>query len=862
MKRLGSAAFLLIAISGLAFANSRVRSVRGARLDLQRIAASFEHTCTIFEDGTVHCWGANDHGQLGDGSISASKSLPVKVSGVNSANSVAVGYRHSCAVRWPGVVVCWGDNTFGQLGNGTFSSSPTAMQTKSLDSVKAIVAGGFHTCALRSDGTVWCWGDNSDGDLGVGSTTVTFSAPVKAQLPLPAVAITAGIAHTCAVLVDGSARCWGLNSDYQLGDGTTTVRRVPVTVNDGGVALSNAVDIVAGSYHTCALRSTGKMSCWGRGSSGQLGYGQLGNGFFPNDLLLISSVVAIGAGDTHTCALFVSGNVTCWGDNTSGQLGTGDHNPQASAISAVNVPGFSNGVEITAGSQYTCALDGHGIAQCWGRAVEGELGNGTTNSSALPVTTTGVSGSIGGRFLATGSDTNCAGRGSGVLSCWGEGDVGQLGNGSRVNASPNPVNVSTGVLLVGATLGARHACGLGADGTAECWGDNDHGDVGNNSTTEQDSPVSVLNGVTALATGVSHTCAVRVDGSVRCWGSNFFGQLGNGSFGGDSLTPANASLDHVVSIAAAGDTTCAVRDNGTVSCWGAGFFGTLGNGSPGTNSGVPVPVTGLNNAVAVSGGNESFCALLANGAVDCWGANDSGQLGNSDTQQRNVPDTVSGLQDAVAVDMGDDHACAVRAEGSAVCWGANSSGDLGSATGDPSLVPVPVIASFATVNGVQIPIKLSSVVGISAGAAHTCALLAYGQPVCWGGNFSGEIGDGTFTNRPRPTAVNSYTANVAPVSNLERNGRFAVVTVLINCPTGGEAHVHLTLTQGAIFGTDSKVQACEGGLVQTPFTLSARGPSVFQPGAATAQVEALIEDSGEITQDQHWTRDVTLIPTP
>ena len=861
MKRLGSVALLLIGISGVAFANSRLRSVRGARLNLQRIAASFEHTCTIFDDGTVHCWGANDHGQLGDGSVSASKSLAVQATGVNSADSVAVGHRHSCALRWPGVVVCWGDNTLGQLGNGTFSSSPTAVQTTSLDNVKAIAAGGFHTCALRSDGTVWCWGDNSDGDLGVGSAAITFSSPVKAQLPLPAVAITAGTAHSCAVLVDGSARCWGLNSDYQLGDSTNTVRRVPVTVSDGGVALSNAVDIVAGSYHTCALRSTGTMSCWGRGSSGQLGYGQLGNRFFPNDLLPISSVVAIGTGDTHTCALFVSGDVTCWGDNTSGQLGTGNYNPQPSAINGVHPPGFSNGVELTAGSQYTCALDGHGIAQCWGRAVEGELGNGTSNSSTLPVTTTGVSGNIGARFLTSALDSNCAGRGSGVLSCWGAGDSGQLGNGSRVNAAPNPVNVATSVLQIGAVMGTRHACGLGADGTVHCWGDNNSGDVGNNSTTEQDSPVAVLNGVTALAAGGSHTCALRVDGSVRCWGNNFFGQVGGGSFG-DSHIPIDASVDHVVGIAAAGLTSCALRDNGTVSCWGSGFFGALGNGSTGTTSRVPVPVSGLNNAIALTGGNGSFCALLANGGVDCWGQNDSGQLGNSNTQQRNVPDTVSGLQDAVAVDMGDDHACAVRAEGSAVCWGANSSGDLGAATADPSLVPVPVIARFATVNGLQIPIKLSFVVGISAGAAHTCALLAYGQPVCWGGNFSGEIGDGTLTTRPRPTAVNSYTANVAPVSNLETNGRFAVVTVLINCPAGGEAHVNLTLTQGAVFGTDSKVQACEGGLVQTPFTLSARGPLVFQPGAATAQVEALVKDSGETTQDQHWTRDVTLVPLP
>ncbi len=860
MKRVLAFMLPLIAISGLSLANSRVRSVPGARLDLQRIAASFHHTCSVFDDGTVHCWGANDRGQLGDGTVSVFKSPPVQVSGVFSAYSVAVGFGHSCALRSPGVVSCWGDNGSGQLGNGTFTNSLTAVPVKSLESVKAIAAGSLHTCALRSDGTVWCWGNNANGSLGAGLSATVVATPVKAQLTSQAVAITAGTSHTCAVLVDGSAQCWGANSDGQLGNSTNTDRRVPVTVNVFGTPLKNVIDITAGSAHTCALLSTGTMDCWGRGTSGQLGNGNTTSLNFPTSIFIPSlSVVAIAAGDTHTCALGVTGEIECWGDNISGQLGTGDHNMLSSP--GTKVPGYTIGVEITAGSQYTCALDGKGIGECWGRNAEGELGNGTTNGSSFPISITGVAGTIDARFLASGPEFNCAGRGSGVLSCWGA-NSSSLGNGkSGTIPARNPVDVAVSPLF-SASLADEHACGLAPDGRVACWGDNAFGDVGDNSTTERDSPVFVMNGASALAAGSVHTCALHSNGTVSCWGSGVVGQLGNGIFADSHIPVPVSSLDHVVSIASGDFGTCAVRDDGTVSCWGNGSVGQLGNGATGIFSNIPVPVTGLSNAIAVAAGSNYFCALLANGGVSCWGSNGSGQLGNSNTQQRSVPDAVSGLQDAVAIDAGDNHTCAVRAEGSAVCWGDNSFGDLGAATADSSLVPVPVIATFATINGIQIPIKLSNVVGIGAGERHTCALLAYGKPVCWGSNLSAEIGDGTFVDRPRPTAVNSYTANVAPVADLQSNARFAVVTVLINCPVGGEAHIQLTLTQGNVYGSESNVQKCEGGLIQTPFTLPARGPAVFQPGVATAQVEALVKDSTGASEDQHWTRAVTLVVAP
>jgi alpha-tubulin suppressor-like RCC1 family protein len=224
---------------------------------------------------------------------------------------------------------------------------------------------------------------------------------------------------------------------------------------------------------------------------------------------------------------------------------------------------------------------------------------------------------------------------------------------------------------------------------------------------------------------------------------------------------------------------------------------------------------------------------------------------------------VSGLTDALAVSAGSGHTCAVRAAGGAACWGRNAQGQLAAADTADHTTPTPVIITFATVNGVITPFSLSGVVAIAAaahteGVARTCSLQTNGLPLCWGDNSEGQLGDGTFTDRPRPTAVPSFTANVDEEVILEANGRIAEVTALLNCDPGSHGQIFVSLTQESVTGSGAASTNCGFGFLEVPVTVSAQGRGAFQPGAATANLEAIIRDHGEVTQHLFWTRDVIL----
>jgi alpha-tubulin suppressor-like RCC1 family protein len=420
---------------------------------------------------------------------------------------------------------------------------------------------------------------------------------------------------------------------------------------------------------------------------------------------------------------------------------------------------------------------------------------------------------------------------------------------------------------VAVATGEEHTCALLANGTGRCWGQNIDGQLGDNSTERfRFMPVTVtgLTSAVAITAGRFHSCALLANGTVRCWGTNVNGSVGDGTRTMRRVPVPVVGLSNAVAIVAAGEHTCALLADGSVRCWGDTSSGVLGDGSTISLRLTPVAVNGLVDAVAIATGSAHSCAARVDGGVSCWGSNFVGQLGTGDAtgMDQRTPIRIT-VFNAVAISGGNGHTCALLAGGGAQCWGWNTSGVLGDGTTMQRLFPTTVTAQFNT--------SFRGATRIAAGYLHTCATLASGSLACWGENGNGQLGDGTTTDRLRPPAqvsssisissVLSISLNIDPRVTLEDDVREATVTVLAACEEGQELHVDVVLTQGAVFGRGSGVQACVGGLGRYPIVISAPSGAALRAGAATVQADALIVDSGDVVDTQSWTRAVQVLGT-
>lgn len=552
------------------------------------VAAGTSHACALLVDRTVRCWGSNGDGQIGAPLTTAQTEVAQAVAGVTDAVQVAAGGSHSCVVSMSGNAYCWGRNVAGQLGNGNaaiaYSTTPLAVVGGGV--YEAIAAGDAHTCAVRTDGYMACWGASNAHQLGTGTSTASPTPTPQLLSSMPkTTGLAAGGAHTCGLTKGGAVRCWGSRASGETGDGTVsaTARTTPYGVS--GLSAVGAIDVAAGVDHSCAVTAYGVVKCWGLGSSGQLG-----NGSFsatpvlrPTDVIGITNAVEVVAGDYHTCARLATGMVKCWGANNLWQLGNGGTANSATPVALSGQTAADTASRIVAGAAYNCIiyLPANYVA-CWGRASRGPLSFG----SSLVVGTFGNGYSAigaGGAHLCVYQSINNSYRNAGIY-CLGENSFGQFGNGGNTSSASL---VSTGISCPASHIagGFGHTC-VDCGTAISCAGKGGSGQLGRGtvSTTYGFAKVALASGVAilgsnGLSSGGANSCSWGPNAT--CWGAPF---LGDG-LQVESLYAKTIEIQEPLGQRASSlddghegsfSHSCDATTTGTVYCWGYNRSGSVG----------------------------------------------------------------------------------------------------------------------------------------------------------------------------------------------------------------------------------------------------------------------------------------------
>jgi alpha-tubulin suppressor-like RCC1 family protein len=349
-------------------------------LEFFQVTAGDLHSCGVTVDNRLFCWGVNNHGQLGDGTVT-DRLRPTPIAPNLSFRQVSAGDLYTCAVTTTFHAYCWGQN-FGHLGDGTLTERHTPVRVKGSQLFRQVAAGSDHTCGVTLADRAFCWGDNSFGDLGDGSGTFKL-APALVKGGLAFRQVDPGGLHTCGVTTDRRAYCWGWNKYGQSGDSSiATFHPTPVPV----AGTRHFRQISAGGNATCAVTASDLAFCWGQGQDGQLGSGTQRNARVPRRVVGGISFTRVTVGRVHTCGEATGKKAYCWGVNANGQLGDGS--TVIRQLSPVPVAGGLLFAQLSAGTAHTCGKTPDSLAYCWGFNA-GALGDGTTNSTNVPVAVVG-----------------------------------------------------------------------------------------------------------------------------------------------------------------------------------------------------------------------------------------------------------------------------------------------------------------------------------------------------------------------------------------------------------------------------------------------------------------------------------------
>ena len=727
------------------------------------VVSGYDFSAYLAADGTVWTWGANNRGQLGDGTTTPHYT-PQQVPGLSRVTSISAGYYHVLAVLSDGTMRTWGDNGNGQVGNGTTTQQRSPVDI-GLTNIKAVAAGGYHSLALTAAGAVQAWGTNSTGELGDG-TFVQKTSPVAVvavgtggffSTTITYRSIAGGGSHSLAIAMNGNIYAWGSDSNGQLGDDSVSANKNIPTVVSG---ITNALSIAAGWQHSIAGLADGTVRTWGWNSAAQLGDGTNIDRYTP---VLISSGIAgvtrVFAGYQHSGCLRVDSYVLTWGSNSNGQC----NQPLSSGVVATptftNNSGKPNNFHATGSGlgNHTLYVADDGTVRGWGSNQTGQLGNGASAVNQVMAEVRATTNWSLDAIVAidAGYSHSIALKADGTVWTWGSDNNGELGDDvTRVNKS-TPVQVSglSGVYSIAA--GSFHNLALTCSGTMWAWGWDANGQLGNDAALiDQPTPVTVPGAsyCRAIGAGGYHSLAVLYNGQVYAWGYNGYGELGDGT-NAQQTTPKllpSATLNNMIELDGGVFHSIGRQANGQVFTWGNGGSGQIGDGGN-VNQSSPVAVfigffTG--GAVSVTAGQNHSAVTMGSGAMYSWGADNFGQLGNDSalTAQPN-PVLVSSLPSHKRVTSGGyngNHSLILEGDGTVSSVGSDAAGQLGN---NSSLTDQPLPVTVAGLN---------NIVSIAAGDSHSLALRHDGVVFSWGQGTSGQLGNNAFSSsQPTPVLTQS-----------------------------------------------------------------------------------------------------------
>ncbi|MEP2776553.1 MAG: choice-of-anchor D domain-containing protein [Luteolibacter sp.] len=776
------------------------------------IAAGSDHNLALCTDGTAVAWGLNSNGQLGDNStVQRNVPVAVNVAAGTSALSgkkvatIAVGASHSLALCTDGTLAAWGQNTQGQLGDksSTQRNAPVAVNMAagtialSGKTVTAIAGGANHSLALCTDGTLAAWGRNSEGQLGDNSTTQR-NAPVavntvdgtSALSGKTVASIAAGGSHSLAVCTDGTAVAWGLNSNGQLGDNSTTQRNAPVAVNvaDGTSSLfgKTVESVAAGIFHSMALCTDGTLAAWGYNYFGQLG---------DNSSTQRSSPVAVST----------AGGTSVLSGASASALSAGALAYHSIAIYGIRGPEIAVeqplGTNLTDGSATvdfgSLPLGGSSVRTFTIRNTGGlTLSVGAVSTDGADAAEFSVNASATAAALSAGGSTTFTvtftPRASGARSA-----ALHLVNGDANNNLVTIALTGTGtdlpaavfsaagdVPLTVATYDTYDATGLDLElslNFAPAAGTNltvirnagqgfitgEFGNMSNGATVNLDYDGSTYPFVVWYYGGDGNDLVLLWPHTVLAgWGQYINGQLGDNSTS-QRNDPVLADMGGelagktIVQVVRGANHTLALTSEGKVYAWGYNYYGQLGDNSTSQrNAPVAVNVAAGTSAlfgktvVAIAAGGLHSLALCADGTLAAWGYNIYGQLGDNSTVQRNAPVAVNVAAGTSAlsgkmvtsITAGFYHSLVLCTDGTLAAWGYNNLGQLGNNSTAQRNAPVAVNVAGA--------LSDKTVTSIEAGTYHSLVLCTDGTLAAWGQNSYGQLGDNSTTQRNVPVAVN------------------------------------------------------------------------------------------------------------